>query len=143
VIIVRWIQAFLWVASAFAIAYTAWVFTGRLLEHKKLEQRAVRLTPPAPDFDRLYGGNTLRILQFYARDGEISPPQKTLLCYSVVHATDVHMEPAVDGMRAALNRCVEVAPPKTTTYTLVAEGEGGATASLSVTVRVAPPLEPQ
>jgi hypothetical protein len=103
----------------------------------------VRLTPPAPDFDRLYGGNTLRILQFYARDGEISPPQKTLLCYSVVHATDVHMEPAVDGVRPALNRCVEVAPSKTTTYTLVADGEGGATASQSATVRVAPILKPQ
>ena len=130
-------QPFLWVASALAVAYCAWVFTGRILEHKKLEQRAVKLAPSTPEFDRTYGGDSLKIVQLYARDAEVAPGQKTLLCYSVMHATAVRMEPAVDGLHPALNRCVEVSPSKTTVYTMVAEGTGGATATQSVTVRVA------
>jgi hypothetical protein len=126
----------LWVASALAVAYTAWVFTGRLLEHKKLERRVMRLAPSTPEFDRIYGGSALKILQFYARDGEIAPSQKTVLCYGVLNATAIRMEPAMDGLRPSVNNCVEVSPAMTTSYTLVAEGAGGATASQSVTVRV-------
>lgn len=123
----RGIQAFLWVASAVAVAYSAWVFTGRFFDRKRLEQRVERkaAAAPNPEFDRTYGGSTVRIVQFYARDGTVSPAQSTMLCYGVLNATAVRINPAVDGVRPALNRCVEVKPAKTTTYTLTVEGAGG------------------
>ena len=52
-VLLRWIQPFLWVASALAVAYTAWVFTGRLLEHKKLERRVMKLKPILPRLDEI------------------------------------------------------------------------------------------
>jgi hypothetical protein len=113
------------------------VFTGRLFDRQKLEQRAAwKKTRSSMAFDRVYGGSALKILQFYAREGEVAPAQKTLLCYGVLNATAVRMDPTVDGLRPALNHCIEIAPAKTTTYTLTAEGAAGATISQSVTVRV-------
>jgi len=136
VVFLRRIQPYLWVASAVAVAYTAWVFTGRLFEHKKLEQRVGRSTPSSPEFDRMYGGDKLRIVQFYARDGEVAPGGKTLLCYGVANATAVWIEPPVGDINPAVNRCVEIAPERTTSYKLTAEGAGGLAQAMSVTVRV-------
>jgi hypothetical protein len=133
----RRIQPFLWVASAVAVAYTAWVFTGRLFEHKTLEHRTQQKTlANNPQFDRTYGGSEVRILEFYARDGVLAPGKSTLLCYGVLNATEVRIEPAVDGVRPALNRCVDVAPQKTTSYTLSAAGANGANVSRAVTIVV-------
>ena len=131
------VQSLLGVTCAFAVAYTAWVFTGRIFERQKLEQRAAKKrVVSTPEFDRIYSGDSLKILQFYARDGEVAAGRKTLLCYSVLNATDVRMEPPVEGTRPALNQCIEISPPKTTTYALFAEGTAGAKASQTVTVRV-------
>jgi len=98
----------------------------------------MKLTPSSPEFDRVYGGDALKILQFYARDGEVAPAQKTILCYGVLNAKTIRMDPVVEGLHPSVNRCVEVSPAKTTSYTLIAEGAGGATVSQSVTVRVSP-----
>ena len=131
----RWIQPFLWVASALAVAYAAWVFTGRIFERKKLEQR-VHNKGSNPVFERLYGGDTVRILQFYARDAAISRGQSTLLCYGVLNASSVRLEPPMDGVYPAQNRCLEITPKQTTTYSLTAEGPKGPPASQSLQVIV-------
>ena len=134
---IRRLQAFLWVASAVAVAYTGWVFTGRIVDHERLEERSLRKKPPtSEEFERIYGGDDLRILQFYARDGEIRPGQETLLCYGVLHATKLRIEPRVEGMRPSVNRCLTIAPEQTTTSMLHAEGAKAAKATASVTVVV-------
>ena len=135
--LLRLLRLFLWVASAVAVASTAWIFTGRLVDHRKMEQGIARKAArPTPEFDRIYGDDTLKILQFYAREGEVAPAQKTLLCYSVLHATAVRLEPPVEVLGPALNHCLEIAPARTTSYTLTAEGAAGAKLTQSVTVRV-------
>lgn len=131
----RWIQPFLWVASAVAIAYTAWIFTGRIFERKKLEQRVHNQTVN-PEFERLYGGDAVRILQFYARDGVLKPGQTTLLCYGVLNATTVRVDPAVEGVYPSTNRCLEIAPTHTTEYSLKAEGPKGSPVTQSITLVV-------
>ncbi|HTS65072.1 MAG TPA: hypothetical protein VMH28_23775 [Candidatus Acidoferrales bacterium] len=134
--LVQRLQPYLWIASAVAIAYTAWVFTGRLFEHKKLERNAARSAPSSPELDRIYGGEKLRILQFYAREGELEPGQKTLLCYGVLNAATVHIKPPVGDTQPALSRCFEIAPAQTTTFTLTARDAHGISVAHSVTVRV-------
>jgi hypothetical protein len=126
------------VASALAVAYAAWVFTGRVFERKRLEQR-VQNKGSNPEFQRLYGGDTVRILQFYARDGAISRGQSTLLCYGVLNASSVRLQPPVEGVYPAQNRCLKISPAQTTTYVLTAEGPKGppASESLQVVVRSA------
>jgi hypothetical protein len=132
---IRWIQPFLWVASALAVAYTAWVFTGRVFERKKLNQRTQQQAAN-PEFERLYGGDTVRILQFYARDGAISRGQSTLLCYGVLNATSVRLSPALDGVYPSAGRCLEISPAQTTTYQITAEGPKGPPVSGSLKVVV-------
>ena len=120
----RRIQSYLWVATALAVVYSAWVFAARVSERKKLEER-VNSQGANPEFERLYGGDSVRILQFYARDGMVKPGQTTLLCYGVINATAVRMDPAMEGVYPSAARCLEVAPTHTTTYTLTAEGAKG------------------
>jgi hypothetical protein len=50
----------------------------------------------------------------------------------------VRIEPPVDGVGVALNRCVQVAPRKDTKYTLFAEGRDGAVLSQSIVIRTHP-----
>jgi hypothetical protein len=50
----------------------------------------------------------------------------------------VRIEPPVDGVGVALNRCVQVAARKDARYTLFAEGRGGAVLSRSIVIRTHP-----
>jgi hypothetical protein len=100
------------------------VFVTRVSERKKLEER-VNNKGVNPEFERQYGGDTVRILQFYARDGVLKLGETTLLCYGVINASAVRMEPAVEGVYPSVARCLEVAPARTTNYTLTAEGAKG------------------
>jgi hypothetical protein len=123
------------VASALAVAYTAWVFTGRFFERKAFEKR-VDNKGVNPEFERLYGGNTVRILQFYARDGQLKSGESTLLCYGVLNASSVQVEPHVEGVYPSAGRCIEITPTRSTEYSLKAEGPKGAPVSQKLTIVV-------
>jgi hypothetical protein len=84
-----------------------------------------------------YGGGGLRILSFYAAPGSIRRGDHATLCYGVIGAKTVRMEPAVDAVWPALTRCVQVSPRKDTEYRLIAEDGAGhsATHSIAVTVK--------
>jgi hypothetical protein len=125
------------VAAAIALAYLLYVF----LERHNTEKRfsAQRTTPDAAAtsaFDAAYGGTGVKILQFYARDGVLNEGQSTLICYGVLNARSMTIEPPLSGVGVSLNRCVEAAPKRNTTYVLTAEGENGKTVSASFTIRL-------
>ncbi len=80
--------------------------------------------------------NRVKILQFYSAAGAIEPGGKALLCYGVENAASVRIAPDVEPVKPALSRCLEVAPARTTQYTLTAEAPGQAPATASVTVQV-------
>ncbi len=77
-----------------------------------------------------------KILQFYASSGEAPRGEPVLVCYGVENAAAVKIEPAVSQLSPSINRCFEVTPEKTTTYTLSATGAGGETVSESFTIKV-------
>jgi hypothetical protein len=60
--------------------------------------------------------------------------QQVTLCYGVENAVAVRLTPPVEELQPGYNRCFQVTPERTTTYTLVAEGADGSSASQSVTV---------
>jgi hypothetical protein len=95
-------------------------------------------TKAAREFTRIYGGSAVKILQFYARDGTLLEGGKSVICYGVLNAASVRIEPAVEGVGPALNRCVEIAPERETRYTLTAEGLDGRTVSESFVLGVVP-----
>jgi hypothetical protein len=127
----REIQRYIWIGVAIAMLYVGSVFVGR-----RAAPAGKATAARDPEWERHYGGESVRILQFYAREGSVSQGEKGLLCYGVVHAKSVRMEPPVDGVMPALNKCVEVAARRDTRYTLTAEGSDGTTVSESFVLGV-------
>ena len=80
-----------------------------------------------------------KITQFWAVDPNLPRGETTRLCYGVEDASAVRIEPDVKRLYPALTHCFEVAPQRTTTYTLTAQGADGSTVKQSVRVRLGPP----
>jgi hypothetical protein len=110
-----------------SVVYTGWIFWQR--------HSAARAVEPARDPLANYGKG-VKILQFYASRREIGPGEKAEVCYGVVNATAVRLDPAVEKVWPALSRCFEVTPVKSTHYTLTAEGAEHATVSESIDIAV-------
>ena len=125
------------VAAALAVAYLFYVFLARHSAEKRFSPpQTASDTAAKTAFDAAYGGTDLKILQFYARDGVLYEGKSTVICYGVVNAKSVSIDPPISGVGVSLNRCVEAAPKRNTTYVLTAEGENGKTVSASFTIRL-------
>src|SRR5579872_5254629 len=135
-------QLLLRLALLAAIVYLAGVFGSRWLERRAHDfGREHQEAQANKAFLNTYGGSAVKILQFYARDGHLVEGRSTVLCYGVLNAKAVRIQPAVDGVSPALNRCVEVAPLHDTRYTLTAEGDDGRSISESFDLAVVPDEE--
>jgi hypothetical protein len=120
----------MWIPVAISLLYLGWVFWQR-------HSAETAAPPPRVERDPLAKyGKELKILQFYTSGGEIAAGQKALLCYGVVNATAVKLDPPVESVWPSVSRCFDVKPARTTRYTLTAEGAGGASASESIEVVV-------
>ena len=91
---------------------------------------------PAPPRQAPRARAPVRITQFYATAPNLTPGDQELLCYGVENARSVWLSPPQRELSAALTRCVDVNPARTTTYTLTAEGSDGnrVTGNLTITV---------
>src|SRR5215467_8545258 len=106
----------MWIPIILVALYTGWILWQRHLS---------KSAPQAPARDPLAQyGRRVKILQFYAEAAHISPGGHTLLCYGVVNAKAVKLDPPVESVWPALSRCFQVAPAGTTRYTFTAEGAG-------------------
>ncbi len=116
-------------ATLVTAIYLAWIFWQRYRPSP---------APIASDPMAAYG-KSVRIIQFYTPTREIAPGEKAILCYSVVNATTVRLDPPVERLWPAISRCFEVTPATTTRYTLTAEGADHATVSQSIQIATRPP----
>ncbi len=91
--------------------------------------------PPPPE--------PLKITQFYVSPSVIDRGDKVMLCYGVEHARAVELQPPVEPIDPSPNRCIQFAPARTTTYTLIATGVGGKSERQTTTVTVGPARPPQ
>jgi hypothetical protein len=129
------------VGVAIAAVYLGYVLLARYTADRRWMARQNRAQPTEEQkakFAATYGGTTLKILQFYARDGVVTEDQSTVICYGVLNAKSVRIDPPVTGVYPALNRCVDIAPTHDTKYTLTAEGNDGGTATAEFTLAVKP-----
>ncbi len=122
---------------AVALTYVGWVFLSRWQQDRAIEDRAAaeKRTQAQQTFEGM-GGERFDILAFYASPGVINHGDSTTLCYSVSNAKSVTLEPQSNAVWPSYERCVNVSPRKTTTYTLTAADAGGHTKSSTVTVEV-------
>jgi hypothetical protein len=123
--------AIMWVPLLLSVIYTGWVFRQRHSADPPPENPPSRNTSPLAAY-----GNGLKILQFYAREREIGRGGKALVCYGVVNATALRLDPPVETVWPAVSRCFEVAPARSTRYTLTAEGPDHTAISESIEIAV-------
>jgi len=81
-------------------------------------------------------GGPVRILQFYASTGMVTPGETARICYSVENAKSVRISPMLEEVYSVPSHCLETVPEHTTHYTLLAEGYDGAVATKSITLQV-------
>jgi hypothetical protein len=127
-------------ALAAALIHLAWVEINRRHASERWQERRVSSAPYARGIPELEGRD-LRILHFYANAAEAVAGASVTLCYGVLNARSVRMEPAGEPLSPSLNRCIADQPARTTTYTLHAEDAGGnrVSASFTLPVKPAPP----
>jgi len=82
------------------------------------------------------GGSDFKILAFYASPGLIHRGETVDMCYGVSNAKTVKLDPPEGNVWPSANRCMQVTPKKTTTYTLTIDDGKGKTANQQLTVTV-------
>jgi hypothetical protein len=97
----------------------------------------------SPPVEKEGGAPAVRISHFYAARAQVARGEAVLLCYGVENAVSVRIEPPVQQLKPRYNRCFQVAPRHTTTYRLVAVGDGGATATHTVIIHVKTTPQPE
>ena len=130
-----------WSLIAIVALVVGWIFFSRWEENRAIEKRArEERTQKQLENDRVtleqMGGKELAIQNFYATPGIIRRGESVQLCYGVANAKTVKLEPQSNPVWPSYSRCVDVAPTKTTTYTLTIADASGNTKSQSLEVKV-------
>ena len=73
----------------------------------------LRAEKPLPE---LYQSEKLEILGFYVAPRRIARGEQASLCYGVLNAKSLTIEPSVGELSPTMSRCASVSPVKTTTY---------------------------
>jgi hypothetical protein len=129
----RAIQRWVWIAIAVLALYTGWV-VGR---HRgwSFGWHGWRTPDSAISVPEGLGGR-VRIVQFYAREAVVTEGGSTVICYGVMNAKAVRIEPPVADIWPSLNHCIDVRPARETRYTLTAQGADGTSVSQSFTLQI-------
>lgn len=127
-----------WTVVGLALMYVLGVFALREFGPLRLPGTVVG---PKSDVPPGIFANEPKIAHFYAGTGVLTKGEHAVVCYGVLNVRSVRIEPSVEQIKPALNRCFSVTPASTTTYTLFAEGTDGRnmTASFTIQVNPAPP----
>ena len=130
------------IAILIAMLYAVFVLWARWDNNRAMEARAKaqaaaeRRAEDQRSLDNL-GGTKFEILGFYATPGLIHRGDGVQLCYGVANAQSVKIEPETDRATwPSVNRCIEISPKKTTTYTLTADNGHGSTKTATLTIEV-------
>jgi hypothetical protein len=116
------------IAGVLAIAAAIFIVT----QQKPSEPSAPIVTEPIPQ----PAPALAKIVQFYASEPVIRPGESVQLCYSVLNARSVRLDPAVAQVEALPNHCLELKPSATAEYKLTAVGGDGTETSETVRVVV-------
>jgi hypothetical protein len=124
--------------AALALAYLAGMAVTRYTANRQWERARKALAEAKYKAAPANVGTGVRILQFYASSGEVTKGDHAIVCYGVENARAVRLDPPIEQIEPALNRCLSVSPERTTTFKLTATGKDGREVSESFTVQVTP-----
>jgi hypothetical protein len=129
------------VLAAIVVGYTAFVFWSRWQENQDLAAKqksaqAAAQRDAAEKSVELLGGSDFKIVSFYATPGKIQRGDTVDMCYGVSNAKSVKLDPPVANVWPSVDRCIQVSPKKTTTYTFTADDGKGNTKTAQLTIEV-------
>jgi len=126
------------VAVILAALYVGWTFWSRHQETKAAVEAAEQKKAQAQKdvYDQISQHGELSFTTFESADGLLKPGQTTQLCYGVVNAKTIKLDPPVEDIKPSFRHCLDISPKRTTTYTITADDGTGHTKSASLTVRV-------
>jgi hypothetical protein len=127
------------VALLVAILYVGWIFYSRRRDQRRAEEQAAQAQAAQNQkvVDQVFGQGQVRLLNFSISPIRLHKGDSARLCYGVSNAVSVTIEPHTEETKPSYNHCLDISPPKTTTYTLTAKDKAGhvETGSLTVTVQ--------
>lgn len=134
--VLRKVVTYGWFALAIGALYVGYTFYARYDANQKMQRRTTEKEgeEAEQELNRL-GGTSLKIAQLYA-PASLGKGQTGKLCYGVVNAKTVTLDPPVERVWPALTRCIEIKPTHSTTYTLTATDEAGHSVQQAATVEV-------
>ena len=124
-----------------AAAYVIFVTASRYESNRAFERRAAqavaekRLVDDRATLEQL-GGSEIAVRALYVSPSIVRKGHSAQLCYDVSNAKTVTLDPPAAEVWPSHDRCFEVSPKKTTTYTLTITGNSGPPLSQSVKVTV-------
>jgi hypothetical protein len=126
---------------AFVAIYIGFVLITRYESNRDFERRTTaQKAEQQREEDRRaveqLGGSELAIRSLYVSPRAIHRGEKAQLCYDVANAKTVTLDPPDGEVWPSHSRCVDLAPKKTTTYTLTIADVSGQTATQSVELQV-------
>jgi hypothetical protein len=121
---------------AAAILYVGWVFLNRYWDEAGQREKLRRQKEASGALPSDLSTSELKILQFYATPPEVAPGQQGLVCYGVINAASVRIDPGNHVLTSSLSRCIQVSPKSTTTFTLTATDAKGQHQTATVELRV-------
>jgi hypothetical protein len=132
------LQRFGTAAVVIALLYVAWTFYSRYSDN----EQAARALADKQQADRqrqvdlIFGSGEVKIVSYSVDKSVMARGESADLCYGVINATKVVIEPHVEDSKPSSYHCLTVAPQATTTYTITASNDHGQSKSLAVTVNV-------
>jgi len=123
------------------LLYVSYVLFARYQSNKEYERkRAESQAEQRREEDRLaveqLGGSELAIRGLYVSPRAIHPGETAQLCYDVANAKTVTLDPPAGEVWPSHTRCLNIAPRKTTTYTLSVRDAAGNTVSQTAELSV-------
>jgi hypothetical protein len=126
---------------AIVVLYMAYTFWSRWQENQDLaaKQKAAQAAEQRDEAQKTYdtlGGGEFKIISFYASPGTIHRGDTVDMCYGVSNAKSVKLDPPDASVWPSNDRCLQISPKKTTTYTFTADDGKGNTKTANLTIEV-------
>ena len=123
------------------VLYMAYTFWSRWQENQDLaaKEKAAQAAEQRDEAQKTYdtlGGSEFKIISFYASPGLIHRGDTVDVCYGVSNAKSVKLDPPEANVWPSNDRCMQISPKKTTTYTFTAEDGKGNIKTATLTIEV-------
>jgi hypothetical protein len=127
------------IAVMIAALYVAWTFYSRHESASKAQEAIEKKEQETVKHraEAVLGSGEVMFTVFSADNGVIRRGGTTNLCYGVVNATTVKIDPPLnEPVKPTQRHCLEISPKTTTTYTITASNDKGDTKTSSLTIQV-------